>query len=67
VLGERMHLKKKYDKICSCIPEFKQFGFQEYCKAMTLVCSRSLGLKVEGKLETCMVPLADMFNFTPNK
>ena len=48
--------------LCSLIPEFKEYEFEEYLEVNCLINSRTYGLKIGNKSLNCLVPFADMFN-----
>jgi histone-lysine N-methyltransferase SETD3 len=50
-----------YECMCKLVPEMERHSFEDYRRAR-MSCSRNYRLVIDGKLTTCLVPFADMFN-----
>ena len=55
-------VRRDYDLICSEVPEFSQFPFEEYMEIRMIVASRIFGITIEGVKTDAFVPFADMLN-----
>lgn len=58
IASEYKMLSDEYDRLLGAIPEFKEFTKEEYIRNKILVVSRIFYVKLHGKEERIMVPLA---------
>lgn len=55
-------VKRDYELVCSEVPDFAQFPFEEYMEIRMIVASRIFGITIEGVKTDAFVPYADMLN-----
>ena len=62
IIDRQEELKDEFENICRHVPEFRQFGLEEFVWARLVVITRIFGLVVAGNKTDGLVPMADMLN-----
>lgn len=59
---KKKEIHKDYETLIRLLPSYKQFSFDEFCKARMLISSRIFGIKMNNKKTDILAPYADLLN-----
>ena len=62
ILEKKEDMKNDYNKICSYLPEFKQFPYAKFVEARVLISSRIFGISINNSKTDVLAPFADLLN-----